>query len=84
MANFEGQEIKINKGLIGFIIIAVITFVILFKSAVTMGAGEAGVVFKTFSGGVDTENVLGEGFHIILPWNKVTIFLLVIKFTTSS
>ena len=74
MANFEGQEIKINKGLIGFVVVAVITLVILFKSAVTMGAGEAGVVFKTFSGGVDTENVLGEGFHVILPWNKVIVY----------
>ena len=74
MANFEGQEFKINKGLIGFVVIAVITLVILFKSAVTMDAGEAGVVFKTFSGGVDTENVLGEGFHIILPWNKVIVY----------
>jgi prohibitin 1 len=74
MANFEGQEFKINKGLIGFVVVAVITLVILFKSAVTMGAGEAGVVFKTFSGGVDTENVLGEGFHFILPWNKVIVY----------
>jgi len=74
MANFEGQEFKINKGLIGFVVVAVITLVILFKSAVTMGAGEAGVVFKTFSGGVDTENVLGEGFHVILPWNKVIVY----------
>ncbi|MDG1518119.1 MAG: prohibitin family protein [Flavobacteriales bacterium] len=74
MANFEGQEFKINKGLIGFLVVAVITLVILFKSAVTMGAGEAGVVFKTFSGGVDTENVLGEGFHVILPWNKVIVY----------
>ena len=74
MANFEGQEFKINKGLIGFVVVAVITLVILFKSAVTMDAGEAGVVFKTFSGGVDTENVLGEGFHVILPWNKVIVY----------
>jgi prohibitin 1 len=74
MANFEGQEFKINKGIIGFVVVAVITLVILFKSAVTMGAGEAGVVFKTFSGGVDTENVLGEGFHVILPWNKVIVY----------
>ena len=74
MANFEGQEFKINKGIIGFVVVAVITLVILFKSAVTMDAGEAGVVFKTFSGGVDTENVLGEGFHVILPWNKVIVY----------
>jgi len=33
------------------------------------------VLFKTFGGGVVTEEpALGEGFHIIAPWNKVYIY----------
>ena len=35
-------------------------------------AGKAGVVFKTFSGGVETDRPpLGEGFNFIWPWNSV-------------
>ncbi len=67
----QGPEIKINKGLITAIVIGLIVVIVLFKSALTIGAGEAGVVFKPFSGGVDKETTLGEGFHIIMPWNKV-------------
>ncbi|MGB2135996.1 MAG: prohibitin family protein, partial [Flavobacteriaceae bacterium] len=37
--------------------------------------GEAGVLFKTFGGGVVTDEApLSEGFHIIAPWNKVYIY----------
>ena len=42
------------------------------KSIVTIGSGEAGVVYKLFGGGVVTDQPpLSEGFHIILPWNNV-------------
>ncbi len=58
------------------IIIGVILLIIFVaKSSVNIGYGEAGVLFKTFSGGVVTkEPALGEGFHIIAPWNKVYIY----------
>ena len=40
-----------------------------------INAGEAGVIFKTFDGGVETENPpLGEGFQLVWPWNKVVIY----------
>ncbi len=49
--------------------------IIIFNSAVTIGYGEAGVLFKTFGGGVVTdEPPLDEGFHIIAPWNDVHIY----------
>ncbi len=68
-------EIKINKGLIGLVVIAITVIVILFKSAITIDAGESGVLFKTFAGGVETEApALGEGFHIIAPWNSVFVY----------
>ncbi|MFT5943004.1 MAG: prohibitin 1, partial [Sediminicola sp.] len=35
----------------------------------------AGVLYETFGGGVVTdEPALGEGFHIVAPWNKVFIY----------
>ncbi|NNK87053.1 MAG: prohibitin family protein [Flavobacteriaceae bacterium] len=58
------------------IIIGLIVIVILIgKSAVTVGSGQAGVLYKTFGGGVVTDQPpLGEGFHIVAPWNKVYIY----------
>ena len=58
------------------ILIAVVAFIIIIaKSAVTIGSGEAGVLYRTFGGGVVTdEPPLGEGFHIVAPWNKVYIY----------
>lgn len=57
--------------LIGIIFIIIIVA----KSAVTIGSGEAGVLYKTFGGGVVTDQPpLGEGFHIVAPWNKVYIY----------
>ena len=58
------------------IVIALIVIIILVgKSAVTIGSGQAGVLYKTFGGGVVTDKPpLGEGFHIVAPWNKVYIY----------
>jgi len=62
------------KFLIPAFVLLVIFLIFLAKSAVTIGYGEAGVLFKTFDGGVDTENTLDEGFHFIAPWNNVTVY----------
>lgn len=55
---------------------AIILLIILIsKSAVTIGSGEAGVLYRTFGDGVVTdEPPLGEGFHLVAPWNKVFIY----------
>ncbi len=66
---------KLPKIGIPVIIILIILIVVIAKSAVTIGSGEAGVLYKTFSGGVVTdEPPLGEGFHLVAPWNKVYIY----------
>ena len=57
--------------LIGIIILVIVVA----KSAVTIDSGEAGVLFKTFGDGVVTdEPPMGEGFHIVAPWNKVYVY----------
>ena len=66
---------KLSK--VGLPVIATIflAFILLMKSAVNIGYGEAGVLFKTFGGGVVVDQPpLGEGFHIIAPWNKVYLY----------
>lgn len=57
----------------GIITLIVLIFIIA-KSAVTIGSGQAGVLYKTFGGGVDTENTYGEGFHVVAPWNEMHIY----------
>ncbi|GLB51376.1 membrane protein [Neptunitalea chrysea] len=65
----------ISKQLIAIIVIVVIGLIIVFKSAITIGSGEAGVMYKPFGGGVVTDQApLGEGIHIVGPWNKVFIY----------
>ncbi len=66
---------KLPKVALPFIILIVVLVILLAKSAVTIDSGEAGVLYKTFDDGVVTdEPALGEGFHIIAPWNKVFIY----------
>lgn len=57
-------------------VIGIILLIILItKSAVTIGSGEAGVLYRTFGGGVVTDQPpLGEGFHLVAPWNKVYVY----------
>lgn len=58
------------------VIVGIILLIILIsKSSVTIKAGHAGVLYKTFGGGVVTDEApLGEGFHIIAPWNNVFVY----------
>ncbi|WP_308991905.1 prohibitin family protein [Mariniflexile litorale] len=66
---------KLPKIAFPIIIGAIVLIVLLTKSAVTIGSGQAGVLFKTFGEGVVIdEPALGEGFHIVAPWNKVFIY----------
>ncbi len=66
---------KLPKILLPAIFIIILLVILISKSAVTIGSGEAGVLYKTFGGGVVTdEPPLGEGFHIVAPWNKVFVY----------
>jgi regulator of protease activity HflC (stomatin/prohibitin superfamily) len=68
----QHSGIDFPKSIIPFVVIGVIALIFLSKSTVTIDAGEAGVLWKRFSGGVVTDEVpLGEGFHIVAPWNEV-------------
>lgn len=56
---------------------AIIVIVILiFSSAtfLTIDAGERGVLFKRFGGGLDTEKIYRPGFHVVAPWNKMFVY----------
>ena len=58
-------------GVLGFFVL----IILISKSAITIGSGQAGVLYRTFSGGVVTdEGPLSEGFHIVAPWNRVFVY----------
>lgn len=58
-------------GLLGFFVLVIL----ISKSAITIGSGQAGVLYKIFGGGVVTDEApLGEGFHIVAPWNRVFVY----------
>jgi regulator of protease activity HflC (stomatin/prohibitin superfamily) len=68
-------DLKFPKGGAFFIIMAILALVFFSKATVTIGSGEAGVLYKTFGGGVVTdEPALGEGFHLVAPWNRVIVY----------
>ena len=66
---------KLPKIALPVIFLIIVVVILISKSAITIGSGEAGVLYRTFSGGVVTdEPPLGEGFHIVAPWNKVFVY----------
>ena len=66
---------KLPKIGIPIIIVLIVLIVLISKSAITIGSGQAGVLYKTFDNGVVTDEVpLNEGFHLVAPWNKVFIY----------
>lgn len=73
MARFDSmQRPKFPRNFFRMLIAAIILIVLISKSSITIRAGEAGVLYRTFGGGVDVKNTYGEGFHLIAPWNSIT------------
>ncbi|MFO7879639.1 MAG: prohibitin family protein [Bacteroidota bacterium] len=66
---------KNSKNLLIIAGIAVVLLLIFGNSMFKIvDAGERGVLFRPFGGGLDTENVYGEGFHVLAPWNKFIVY----------
>ncbi len=66
---------KLPKIALPAIFIFIVLIILISKSAVTIGSGEAGVLYKTFGGGVVTDKPpMGEGFHVVAPWNTVFVY----------
>lgn len=58
------------------IAISALIVILLFGSRMFMiiDAGERGVIFRPYTSGLDRENIFGEGFHIVAPWNKMYVY----------
>ena len=74
MANQQQLPPNIIKyGILAFLLIFI--FSILSNTTfLTIQPGKKGVEFKRFGGGLDKDNIYDQGFHIIMPWNKVFIY----------
>jgi len=70
------EEINLKKLVPTAIIVVAIILLIVFWSrmTITIDAGHGGVLFRTFGGGLDTEQTYGEGFHFMAPWNKMYVY----------
>ena len=68
-------QLQLPKTLMPIIIGVIILIIFISKSTTTIDSGEVGVLYKTFGGGVVTDELpLGEGFHFVAPWNKVFVY----------
>lgn len=66
---------KLPKIALPALFLIIVLVILVSKSTVTIGSGQAGVLYRTFGGGVVTdEPPLGEGFHLVAPWNKVFVY----------
>ncbi len=71
----SNNQLNFPKALVPIVFIAIIVIILFSKSAVTIGSGERGVLYETLGSGVVTDRPpLDEGFHIVLPWNKVFVY----------
>lgn len=74
----NGQYNKTSNKKFTPIIIAIVALllVIVFwnRITVTIPAGNGGVLYRLFGGGIDTTKTYEEGFHFIAPWNSMQIY----------
>ncbi len=61
--------------------IIVVTLIVLFAAIfffrdifITIRPGQAGVLYRTFLGGTQTDRVFGEGLHVIFPWDEMYLY----------
>ncbi len=71
----NNKQLEFPKAIIPIVFLVILGLILFSKSFVTIGSGEAGVLYKTLGGGVVTdEPPMGEGFQFVAPWNKVYIY----------
>ena len=76
--DIKGVQFKKGGNRFGFLIFvgaaAFIALILVLRMSVTIPAGEAGVLYRTFANGVDLTQTFGEGFHIVAPWNSMDTY----------
>lgn len=71
--NQQSQSKLVKYGSLGIFIL--IAFLVLTSTTfLTIDPGSQGVLFKRFAGGIDKEKTYDQGFHVIMPWNKMFVY----------
>lgn len=77
--NFSHNWPAVSQALKRFFIVLsiVVAFLAIYffnRIFISVDSGSSGVLWKRFFGGTDLENRYDEGFHIIFPWDRMTIY----------
>ena len=56
-----------------FFLLSVATF-LADRIFVPIRSGEAGILWSRFKGGTRTDRVYSEGFHVLLPWDRMYVY----------
>lgn len=75
MANKQAQlpPSVIKYGIIAFIVLFFLS-ILSNTTFLTIDPGYKGVEFKRFGGGLIKDKIYDQGFHVIMPWNKVFLY----------
>ncbi len=67
---------KQNLTTIAIFTVVTLILIISLSSSIflTIDAGERGIIFKRFSGGLDKDKTYVPGFHMIAPWNDMYVY----------
>jgi len=65
---------KVFRYLFLFIGVFILFIVLTNTTFLTIDPGEKGVLFKRFSGGLEKDKIYGQGFQVVMPWNKMYIY----------
>lgn len=67
-----------NRRTVVLVIVVVVAALVLlaFSASIfyTVETGERAVIFKKFGGGLDKDNVIGQGFNFKAPWNTLYVY----------
>jgi len=75
MSSNNNAPVQIPRGIVPIIIVVIVAIIFLSRSMVTIGSGQAGVLYETLGSGVVVdEPAMGEGLNFVLPWNRVFIY----------
>ncbi|MCB0504184.1 MAG: prohibitin family protein [Cyclobacteriaceae bacterium] len=59
---------------VGIAAIAILALILANSTFLTINAGEAGVLFKKFGGGLEKDLIYDQGFHVVAPWNTMYVY----------
>ncbi len=60
--------------LVSAMVVIILVLVFGNRMFLIIDAGERGVIFRPYTSGLDRENIFGEGFHVVAPWNRMYVY----------